>query len=299
VQRFWDDVCLRSAGPYNRRIPYGKVAQIQKTFDHQRAFIHGRATPTYETRIFRTSKSRRVLASYVDAVESLLRFSLEPGTADLLEADGPPMTPEAYAALKREAAPTLVPFTVPDGSRTVYVDYEWGDQFDPSEVIRDSHSGLILPNQQYLEMAGRRMLTLAEREMIEAMEHDKGARGWADGTVPLRSYLQYITDNEKAFPFLTARLGYDKFASYFGKAPARPTYPHREEKHLEFQPGCIVRLENGRGQLFCIEHTTSGGGEAVKTVTLSNLESGEPAAAQPINVLIHACKGALSPCGEV
>ncbi len=296
INRFWDDICLRGATSYSQRIPYDRVAQIPTTRDHKRAFIHGRNTPTYETRMFRTPKSRRVLASYVEAIQSLHQFSLANGFERLLE-DPKAISADRIARIRKETYPALHQGSDRQGNR-VYYNNDTGEQFSSKEVeciVSASHDyENFYPHPSILIRMNKRVILREEIDLLMQGEAGTGARGWVEGAIPLRDYLGYVIDSGQ-YPNLAKRLGFSKFSPYVNaRQEADPR--QNEAPHMEFKTGCQVRLENGKGEVWTLIAETQKSKDGIPNWTLDlkgkriNL---------PNNTFIHCCKGAEEVGGEV
>lgn len=327
LNAYWDAICLRGETSHSRRSPYSRVADIPQTRDHARAFIHGRHTPTFETRIFRTPKSRRVLASYLDAVESLLAFSSE-AAGNLLEEVRPGSSPDLIESLKRvRIAPLVLSPSGPRGERVLFdpvtgEQYSVADSADEYRRVRSRGSGngyQYYPAERFVP-AGKRILTDAEEAIITNPQQGTGARGWAAGTIPLREYLNWVINHGDQYPDLARRLGFDKFTPFVtGRPPEIEKFTHCETEHSDFRRGCRVRLESGKGEIYTLRSNTCSHpidhwdvipppGAAVPTIIRTDggrtrplTSSGGDGAAWrfPVNQLIHACPGATDAGGEI
>ena len=296
INRFWDDICLRGQTNYSQRLPYDTVTQIPTTKDHKRAFIHGKNSPTFETRIFRTPKSRRVLASYVDAVQSLHQFSLAVGLERLLE-DPKKTSADEIARIRKETYPALYRGADRQG-QTVFYNTETGEQFDNKEVdyvVSQSRSyENFYPLPSILLRMGKRTITPAEMDLLYEGEAGTGARGWVEGAVPLREYLTYVM-NSGLYPDLAKRLGFSKFSPYINVREA-PDPRANEASHIEFKAGCHVRVENGKGEVWTLISETQKTKDGIPNWTLDCMGKRMN---MPNNMFIHCCKGAEEVGGEV
>lgn len=297
VKQFFDDICLRGETQHSKRTPYKRVGDIPKTTDHSRAVIHGRATPTFETRIFRTPKSRRVLGSYVDIVEALHHFSLKPPEG-LTETNRGPSSKE-MADLQANMAATLGVTMNPNSRECVYFSPLTGDQYTKDEiqtVVNRGGNKLYYPHEKFLY--GKRIPSEAELRMLDDYLNSRGALGWTTGTIPLNDFVSWVQQHSTEYPNLAKRLTFDKFKKYSGGFKDY-FQEHVNKEHTEYQPGCIVRVENSKGELWTICNITPG--NPVRQCELEYNASGVRGdhVVYPINVLIHACKGATELGGEV
>lgn len=296
VHSFWNDISLRPGTNYSRRLPYEKVAQIRNTTDHKRAFIHGRSTPTYETRIFRTPKSWRIMSSYVDTVKSLLDFS-QNASDDHFEVFNRVM-PEVVEAIVNETTRPLRATPGPKGTN-IYYDTETGEQFLPGQVIQRGKL-FFCTEQDYLR--GKRIPTLEEINILADAGRSKGARGWTLGTIHIPSYMDYVLAHADEYPHLAQRFGYDKFLKYTRPVEEKVESQHINEPHLEFRPGCKVRVEEERGELYTllglIPSFRDGDEGPLEMWHVARDEDGHESR-YSIHRLIHACKGALEVGGEI
>jgi hypothetical protein len=302
VHHFWDDVSLRTVNKNSLRTPYKNVKEIPKTISHSRAFIHGQATPTYETRIFRTPKSRRVLLSYIDVIESLLEFSTT-ASDDLFEKKSG-IDPEKVRELERTTAPLLSVSNTTAGP--IFYDRMTGEQYDPKMVHAQPGSSDGRLFYYFYKGSRLRIPTDDEVRFMMSANKNKGARGWVDGVIPLRAYIQHVMDRRDKYPHLAQRLAYDKFAVYRGDVqPQKEVFEHRDKEHMEFCEGCLARIEESKGEIFQIKRLRSAHGNRlgmasceVEVITDDDNLRGNYYE-YPINVLIHACKGALEAGGEL
>lgn len=295
VNAFWDDLCLRGETGHSKRTPYKKVSEIPTTKAHTRAFIHGNHTPTYETRIFRTPKSRTVLASYVDMVESLHSYSMV-AADDFLEPPGS-INQELVRKLEKEVCP-LLSIGVTSGRSYVYHPLS-GQQFDISDVVTYSIDGrsYYYPSKSQSEKLGKRCPSMEEATLIVRNSYLKNARGWKDGTINPKNFIQFVIESDK-FPALAKRFGYEKFARYIDGIK-EVEYVHRTAPHDSYMQGCLVRLEYGHGDLYeLIERSQQKDNFNIEQWILKEQLSGVTSLV-PVNTFIHACKGATCIGGEI
>lgn len=291
VHDFWNDACLRGATQHSARTPYMRVEDIPTTKAHSRAFIHGKSTPTFETRIFRTPKSHRVLMSYIDIVESLLGFST---LTDYVEEEKD--TPQAVIdALLKEIAMPMRTHRNPDTQQSFVYDPETGDAYE-LEAAQSARGDWYAP-AAVLKKRGLCIPTQEQLRIVTSARNGKGAAGWQTGTMPLKEYIKYVIAHGDRWPHLAKRLSYDKFTAYLDGSAGRREYPHRDKPHLEYNPGCLVRLEGERGQKFTLMYKDAMR-SGIPHWAVGSEEGGGPYN-YPVNLLIHACKGALEVGGEV
>jgi hypothetical protein len=302
VHDFWSDIALRKETDHCRRLPHNDAQAVRSSRDHTRAFIHGRHTPTFETRIFRTSKSARVIASYVDVIEALYEFCSAP-PADQITAVDPVYNADWFAEMKRVLAPQLHP--VPT-QNSLYYDNSNGDQYTGNEVMIVDGGGPVgairVPNHDWLTRMNRRIpVTVQEALVVNGTTLNPAAAGWKFGTLPLRVFINYVTAQKERYPHLAQRLTYDKFQTYLGEGKPK-SYTHIHEPHLEFQRGCLCRMEYGKGEVYQVQEVI-GDSTLPHLRYIPYLENGSVdvrrAQTQPINKFIHACPGAMEPGGEI
>lgn len=297
LHKFWDAICLRGATDYSRRNPYERVSQIPKTRDHKRAFIHGKNSPTFETRIFRTPKSRRVLASYVDSVKSLYDFASLGASADLLEA-ALQSDSRLIEQLQMETYPALSSGFDNSGNPIFYNTLN-GEQFRSDEivpVISRRFGQYYFPIARTLRGRNKRVPTIEELDLIMAGTEGKGARGWAEGILPLREYLKFVLSSDK-YPDLVKRLGFSKFSPFIS-GEFKGSIEHRAQEHLEFQKGCLARIEGGKGELYSLIDEGTLTKDGIRNWIVQD-EVTKRRTNCSINLLVHACKGAVEAGGEV
>lgn len=295
VHKYWDAICLRGATAHSSRAPFRTAREIPDCKDHHRAFIHGRSTPTYETRIFRMPKSRQVLTSYLDSVLSLHEFASRASEFGFAEEVGKQPDPAVIERLRGEALGTLG-LSQARGTM-VYYDRETGEQFEQSEIEVTDSGYYPAPD---LRPAGKRILTTDEWTMVNSLSKGIGALGWLSGTMPLKEYIAFVIEQGDRYPALARRLSFDKFAGFrSGKGPAAATFDHRTKTHAEFQQGCLVRLENGKGETYVLNGSRGDNGNGVEQWMLHPESDIGGRFNASINTFIHICSGATDVGGEV
>jgi hypothetical protein len=255
THNFWSDFSLRPETRYSNRRPYINVQRIRTTTDHSNAFIHGRSTETFETRIFRTPKSARVLKSYVDVTKALYSYSRAPKHDELEEVKGIVFDQDEIADYTKHV---MVPL-VYDGSLRNgwggWRDLATGATYESGEVGEADdnyvYSRVDLDNDRSdpfgTTIARHRPILSRERLWADTMTgknaNAKGAIGWATGTMNPPGFVKYVFDNAEAFPALADRLALNKFKPYHAAPDPNKVYAHREQPHIDFRAGCTARLE--------------------------------------------------------
>jgi hypothetical protein len=298
MHEFLSMVALRGPGRYCQRTPaYANFAQFQKHTQHDRGFISGRVTPTYEWRIFRTARSKRVLLSQFDLVESMVDFATN-APKELL---GPPPSKPAKKQLP------LSDYYIDTGRR----DALWAGNFGGANMNREvltryDFPGLgafYFPNPETCDRLGFRA-PANEAEMNSLLRNgpgpaaragdEIGAQSWIDHVWPLKEYTSYVTERAEQYPALARRLTLERFLPFTVQAPPEIPFDFNEP-HLDFRPGCTVLCDevddhttmvitdlSEKGRAYCYY-----GERSADTTYRASLES-----------LSHLCPGAMEKGGE-
>ena len=313
--QFWSLFSLRQPTKHCRRIKYGSFYDFTQTKSHERAIIVGKNSPTYEFRIFRATRSKRVLVSYFEGMLALLAFSKN---SDALCTPVPKVEkirleelteyPEYWV---RTADNRIIDRR--DGS--IIADYANGDVMVYNHR-EDDNVPMLYPNVDIL----RKLKVLppkfgyngnapkrAERDHYENILNEiiNGQRGrqepsnWLN-SFPLDGFLEYIQENKKLYPTLSARMRLSRFTELF----ARPKAFDTSTPHLEFQSGCLAYDERERVH-FTIVKVHEAEDPVRSTCTGITAEEDKkrgiikdtPWQAM-IYHLTHSCPGALEPGGE-
>jgi len=270
IDEFWTLVALRQPTGHCARSPYSTFQYLERSKgQHGCAVIYGNHTPTMEFRLFKTPRSKTVLASYVEAVAALIAFS-ENASSDLL------MEPAEID--KKERPPVVDPTpTLTEMAKRYYVQYanrlrNGDDAVLTAQMKRALVSNAVNSAQSAL-CAGRRdgpaisyqmwidnydrycspdfyaAVIPLRTQVIDYIARDNPRdpsipRGWKD-VFPLEKFCAYVLASPRIYPNLCARLKLAKFAPFVSEQKivipkAEPIVFDVTTPHVYMRQGCLV-----------------------------------------------------------